>query len=251
MDPTAPKIRQPTVPLDPVRPRPSTVSLPRVVVSTKAVSVPDTKDIQRRIRLPAVAKTEGDSWRTNLLIIERLKNAFGLEVDVTIDTTQKPSLLRDISEGLLKETIATIMRSPEMRRAYEQLREKDIALFALMASLKDARTETNTLRAKERHLFTDRLREMTDSQRQITKDLLDRGMAPYIITNEDRDVFAQQLERELEPLLEPDDVGVGAPRDAPDDDDFNVDEGDYGDHTARGNRERDRDMDLMDTDGPI
>lgn len=251
MDPTAPKIRQPTVPLDPVRPRPSTVSLPRVVVSTKAVSVPDTKDIQRRIRLPAVAKTEGDSWRTNLLIVERLKNAFGLEVDVTVDTSQKPSLLRDISEGLLKETIATIMRSPEMRRAYEQLREKDIALFALMASLKDARTETNTLRAKERHLFTDRLREMTDSQRQITKDLLDRGMAPYIITNEDRDVFAQQLERELEPLLEPDDVGVGAPRDAPDDDDFNVDEGDYGDHTARGNRERDRDMDLMDTNGPI
>ena len=93
---------------------------------------------------------------------------------------------------------------------------------------------------------------MTDSQRQITKDLLDRGMAPYIITNADRDVFSAQIERELGPLEETEpDVGVGAPRDAPDDDDRNADQGDYGDHTAQGNRERDQDMDAPDYDGPI
>ena len=251
-DPTVPNIRQPTVPLDPVKPRASTTFLPKVEVKPRATGVPDVKDIQRRVKLPAVAKTEGDSWRTNLMIVERLKTALRLDVDTAIDTSQKPSLLRDISEGLLKEAMGTIQRSPEMRRAYDQLREKDITLFALLASLKEARTETNTLRAKERHLFTDRLREMTDSQRQITKDLLDRGMAPYIITNEDRDVFAQQLERELEPLMEADqDVGVGAPRDAPDDDDRNADHGDYGDHTAQGNRERDRDTDVLDERGPI
>jgi hypothetical protein len=144
-----------------------------------------------------------------------------------------------------------------MRRAYEELREKDIALFAMLASLKDAKTETNTLKAKERHLFTDRMREMTDSQRQITKDLLDRGMAPYIITKKDRDTFAAQLEREIEPIMEADlpvvdgDAGVGAPRDVPDDDDFNADHGDYGDHLARGNRDREQDMDAPDYDGPI
>ena len=74
------------------------------------------------------------------------------------------------------------------------------------------------------------------------------------MTNADRDVYAAQIERELEPLVNVEvdlDVGVGAPRDAPDDDDFNVDEGDYGDHIARGNRERDRDMDALDRDGPI
>lgn len=251
-DPAVPNIRQPVVPLDPVKPRASTTFLPRVAVTARAIGIPDVKDIQRRVKLQVVAKTEGDSWRTNLMIVERLKNVFGLDVDVAIDTSQKPSLLRDISEGLLKEVMATIVRTPEMRRTYEQLREKDITLFALLASLKDARTETNTLRAKERHLFTDRLREMTDSQRQITKDLLDRGMAPYIITNEDRDVFAQQLQRELEPLMEPDlDVGVGAPRDTPDDDDRNADHGDYGDHTAQGNREREQDTDVLDERGPI
>jgi hypothetical protein len=189
------------------------------------------------------------------MIIQRLKDSFQMDLDVSsIDTTQKPSLLRDITEGLLKEIVGTIVKDPVKRKAYEELREKDLALFALMAPLKDARTETNTLRAKERHLFTDRLREMTDSQRQITKDLLDRGMAPFIITNADRDVFAAQIERELGPLEEiiPDvDIGVGAPRDAPDDDDRNADEGDYGDHTAQGNRQRDQDYPEIDREGPI
>jgi hypothetical protein len=98
---------------------------------------------------------------------------------------------------------------------------------------------------------------MTDSQRQITKDLLDRGMAPYIITKKDRDTFAAQLEKEIEPLMEADlpvvdgDAGVGAPRDAPDDDDRNADEGDYGDHLAQGNRDREQDRDAPDDDGPI
>jgi hypothetical protein len=122
----------------------------------------------------------------------------------------------------------------------------------MLASLKEAKTETNTLKAKERHLFTERMRDMTDTQRQITKDLLDRGMAPYIITKKDRDTFAAQLEKELEPLVEPDvDEGVGGARDAPDEDDYNADDGDYGDHTARGNRDLDNDYQPPDDDGPI
>ena len=248
-----PIVGQPVVPLDKVRPRPSTVPLPAVMIALPKLVVPDVKDIQRRIRLSSVAKTEGDSWRTNLMIVQRLKDLFQLDVDISlIDVTQKPSLLRDIAEGLLKEVMTGLMKDPVKRRAYEELREKDLTLFALLAQLKDAKTETNTLRAKERHLFTDRLREMTDSQRQITKDLLDRGMAPYIITNADRDVFSAQIERELGPLEETEpDVGVGAPRDSPDDDDRNADEGDYGDHMAQGNRERDQDMDAPDYDGPI
>jgi hypothetical protein len=250
-----PVIRQPSVPLDRIRLLPATPPLPRTNVAPRPLMIPEVKDIQRRLRLPAVARTEGDSWRTNLMIVQRLKDAFQLELDISsIDVAQKPSLLRDISEGLLKEIMSGIVKDPIKKKAYEELREKDLALFALMYPLRDAKTETNTLRAKERHLFTDRLREMTDSQRQITKDLLDRGMAPFIITNADRDVFTAQIERELEPLQEPEpdmEVGVGAPRDAPDDDDRNADEGDYGDHNAQGNRDRDRDMPELDREGPI
>lgn len=249
-NPVPPRIQQPIVPLDPVKPRPSTVPLFRVSVVPHSRSVQDTKEIQRRIRLPAFPNSEGNSWRTNLMIVERLKNVFKIDVDVSsIDTTQKPSLLRDIAEGLLKETLSLIVKDPVKRKQFEELREKDMTLFSLLSSLKDVKTETNSARAKERHIFTDRLREMTDSQRQITKDLLDRGMAPFIITNIDRDAIAAQLERELAPLQE--DIGVGAPRDAPEEDEYVADEGDYGDHMPRGNREQDQQIEEIDRDGPI
>jgi hypothetical protein len=249
-NPVPPRIQQPVVPLDPVKPRPSTVPLFRVSVVPHSRSVQDTKEIQRRIRLPAFPNSEGNSWRTNLMVVERLKNVFKIDMDVSsIDTTQKPSLLRDIAEGLLKETLSLIVKDPVKRKQFEELREKDMTLFSLLSSLKDVKTETNSARAKERHIFTDRLREMTDSQRQITKDLLDRGMAPFIITNIDRDAIAAQLERELAPLQE--DIGVGAPRDAPEEDEYVADEGDYGDHMPRGNRERDQQIEEIDRDGPI
>ena len=255
-DSQTPTIRQPSVPLDRVRPRPSTTSMRRIVVTPIQLVKAVPEDIRRRLKIAAVPKTGGDSWRTNLLIAQRLSNAFQLGFDIqTIDITQSADLLRDIADGIVREMIATIVKDPVMRRAYEELREKDIALFAMLASLKDAKTETNTLKAKERHLFTDRMREMTDSQRQITKDLLDRGMAPYIITKKDRDTFAAQLEREIEPIMEADlpvvDQGVGGARDAPDDDDFNADHGDYGDHLAQGNRDREQDTDRPDYRGPI
>ena len=224
-DPRQPLVRQPAVPLDSgLRPRASTRDMQRGVITVKPLGPTPAKDIQRRIKITAIAKTQGDTWRTNLLIAQRLGDAFEIETGIaTIDVTQPPDLLRDIAEGLVKEMVATIARDPIKKRAYEEFREKDITLFALLATLKDAVVETNTLRAKERHLFTDRMREMTDSQRQITKDLLDRGMAPHILTNADRDVYAAQIERELEPLVNVEvdvDTGVGAPRDAPDDDEF-------------------------------
>lgn len=187
------------------------------------------------------------------MIAHYLSSVFKLGIDVAgVDTTQSPDLLRDLASGLVREIMDKIMKEPALRREFEALREQDVSLFALLASLKESKVETNTLRAKERHLFTDRMREMSDSERQVTKDLLDRGLAPFILTNRDRDVFAAQIERELR-VVEEDvpDEGVGAPRDAPDDDDRNVDEGEYGDHTVQGNRDHEQDMAPIDHDGPI
>ena len=50
---------------------------------------------------------------------------------------------------------------------------------------------------------------MTDSEREITKDLIDRGLAPYIITKKDRILFARQLDEERE--RNDKDTGVGLP----------------------------------------
>ena len=250
-DSKPPLLSQPVVPLDKVRPRPTTIPLRTTVIQPHTLNLPDVKDIQRRVRITSVARTEGDSWRTNLMIAQRLNDVFHLKLDFSsLDVTQKPSLLRDIAEGFVKEVTSSILKDPVKRRAYEELREKDLTLFSLLYPLKDAKSETNSARAKERHIFTDRLREMTDSERQITKDLLDRGMAPFIITNVDRDIIAAQIERELGGLEE-EDIGVGAPRDAPEDDERNVDEGDYGDHLAQGNRDRDQYTEEIDQEGPI
>ena len=114
-----------------------------------------------------------------------------------MDPTASPDLLRDITKGYLREILTAIAADPEKRRIYDDVRAKDVTLYALLASVSAARTETNTLRAKERHAFTDRLRAMTDSDREITKQLLDRGLAPFIVTVADRDMFAQQLEDQI------------------------------------------------------
>jgi hypothetical protein len=36
------------------------------------------------------------------------------------------------------------------------------------------------------------MRQMNDTEREATKMLLDIGIAPYIITNEDREIFARE-----------------------------------------------------------
>ena len=56
----------------------------------------------------------------------------------------------------------------------------------------EAQKEDLTLRAKERETFKMRMRQMDDTQREITKMLLDIGLAGYIITNEDRELFSQE-----------------------------------------------------------
>jgi hypothetical protein len=38
---------------------------------------------------------------------------------------------------------------------------------------------------------------MPDSQREITKELIDRGIAPYLITKDDRESFLKELQKEL------------------------------------------------------
>jgi hypothetical protein len=84
---------------------------------------------------------------------------------------------------------------------------------------------------------------MTDSEREITKDLIDRGLAPYIITKKDRILFAQQLDEERE--RDDEDIGVGrpaGPNEAEErgfDRTRDVDNGDYGDLPDRRNEDRD------------
>lgn len=180
-----------------------------------------------------------DEYRTNLMLASYLADTFELPIDVrSVDPTQSPDELRDIAKGFVYEALVRIDANEVMRVAFEEKRRTDIALFALLANPVSERAKVNTLRATERLTFVERMAAKTDMDRLITKELIATGTAPYIITNEDRQMFAAELlARELaeveadEDLAVDDDVGVGRPtepEDAEEDARGRGDDGDYG-----------------------
>jgi hypothetical protein len=62
----------------------------------------------------------------------------------------------------------------------------------------EAETEYQNLRTQERETLKKRLRSMNDTEREITKTLLEIGISSYIITNVDRELFAREY-KPLEP----------------------------------------------------
>ena len=73
---------------------------------------------------------------------------------------------------------------------------RDLSMRMILIKKEDAEKEVNITRTKERETFKMRMRSMTDDQREITKQLLDIGIAPFIITNEDREIFAREYNYE-------------------------------------------------------
>ena len=174
----------------------------RMLASSRSVpaGIP-TPEISKRLKLPIPARMglePTDSWTVNSLLIARLA-AIALRPNParTLDPAASSDLLRDITKGYIRELLDVIAKDPEMRRIYDKVRGEDIVFYSLLTPVTSARTETNTLRAKERFAVTDRLRGMTDSDRDITKQLMDRGLAPFLVTVSDRDMFATQLRDQM------------------------------------------------------
>jgi hypothetical protein len=120
------------------------------------------------------------------------------------------------------------------------MKKNDLALMMLTADVKKATEVTNTLKAKERITFTERFRMMTDADREITKELVDRGLAPYIITKQDRVLFAREVAEQQEDKDE--DVGVGRPVDYEDQGEVPINQdlverGNYGDYSNAANND--------------
>lgn len=235
-----PQIIQPRVPLvrEIVRTgKPSVLLVP----STSVRVIPElTTEAQARSMLSKESKAVKVStgYRTNLLLASRIADMFQTPVPVrSVDPTQSQSKLRDISKGLVYLAADT----PTKRAAIVEQRTKDVALYMLLAEYKDERVQLNKLRASERLRVVDQLRQKSDTERAVIGELLQIGLAPYLITNRDRELFAaeaQQLQAqlyrdELEVEEADSEIGIGLPRDQQDDGDENevvgVDHGDYGD----------------------
>jgi len=197
----APRIKQPDVPLPyPINHFESKGSInnklvePAGSVREEPAAIP-VKDKAVVARFKLGMDGASDDWHTNVLIASRLASVFAKETAVkTLDPTQKTDDLRDISKGYVFELTSEINKNPRTKTKLTEMKTKDLALLMLTADLKKATEITNTLKAKERNLFTERFRMMRDDDREITKELVDRGLAPYIITKQDRILFAKQVE---------------------------------------------------------
>ena len=188
-----------------------------------------------------MGKDASEDWHTNVLIATRLASVFGMPAPVrTIDSTQKNDDLRDITKGYVYELTKEISKDPLTKTRLDAMKRNDLALMMLTADVKKATEVTNTLKAKERITFTERFRMMTDADREITKELVDRGLAPYIITKQDRILFAREVAEEQEEKDE--DVGVGRPVDYEDQGEVPINQeiverGNYGDYSNAANND--------------
>jgi len=123
------------------------------------------------------------------------------ELIVHLNTKVDPSLLRDSARGLVFELLHSVFSSEsktELEKTLQTAVRRDIVLRMILLKREDADKTNQVLRAKERETFKSRMRGMDDSEREVTKQLLDIGLAGYIITNEDRKLFARE-EMQIDP----------------------------------------------------
>jgi hypothetical protein len=178
----------------------------------------------------------GEDYKTNLALASRLADVFELPTPVrNVDPSQNKDELRDIGQGYLADLLRTIQADPVKRTKLERMKTSDASLYALLANFQEEKASANRLRARERLAFVERMGRKSDEDREVIGGLLRIGAAPYVITNQDRELFARQAEqlRETSRMQEFDvDIGVGQPRGYEDQGDEFVggtDHGDYGD----------------------
>ena len=198
-------------------------------VKPTEVSIKD-KEVAARLKMGKDGVSE--DWHTNALIATRLASVFQTPAPIReLESRQKPDDLRDITKGYVFELMKEINKDPLKKSKLNAMKKDDLALMMLTANVKEATEITNSLKAKERITYTERFRLMTDADREITKELVDRGLAPYIISTTDRILFAKELKEQEQ---ENEEIGVGR---TIDDDDFETTEdlvtrGQYGDHSG-------------------
>jgi hypothetical protein len=246
-----PRVYQPAVPLRTgIQAAPGGEPVPPTV-SDRVVPVPVAK-AEIRTRLATGSKLTsrirvGDDYRTSLLLASRLADMFRQPSPVrTVDPNQNAAELRDIAKGLAFEQLADIQAVPAKRTQLEERRTQDVALYLLQADYKEEKSQANKLRATERLKIVDDLKRKSDTERELIQQLLAIGAAPYLVTQQDRFLFAHEAEllqdqiraeeEELDREEEADaEIGVGVARDYEDDgdeDERGVDHGDYGDRAG-------------------
>jgi hypothetical protein len=182
--------------------------------------------------------------------------------NVFLQTTLDKSLVRDAARGIIYELIHDVMKDKNKSGLISALNvatQRDLVFSMILITKEQATKQDSDLRTREREVFKQRMRNMNDTEREATKMLLDIGIAPYIITNEDREIFAKEYRlpdpeleyNKIEQELDGDrpEEGYNASRDVEDDQAAIVDgheqQVDYGDYGDRREERSDRDYEAL------
>ena len=247
-----PKIIQTDVPLRRGIPAAENMKLVEFSQSERVPVEPIPKaEIGRRYKLGSKTVLQGrltEQYHTNLAIAARIGDAFLQPAPVeSVDPNQNANELRDIGLGFVYEEVKTVSTDTVKAAKLAEMLTKDAALYTLLSDYTQQKKEANRLRAKERQTIVALMAAKSDEDREITGELMSRGLADYIYTNRERAALARQAElmqeqmrqQELdidEELRRVEDVGVGAATDYEDQGDERFEgaaqRGNYGDYHA-------------------
>ncbi len=111
---------------------------------------------------------------------------------VLLNTMESSALVRDMSKGWFFEILNFIKENAGWVRIVNEKVKSDLTFRMLMISKEAALLEDKRIETRERETFKSIMRSKTDLERENVKRLLDIGLAPYIITNADREMFARE-----------------------------------------------------------
>ena len=259
----------------PIVPAPSSERIPPPTITVLPARVPDTASVRDRIRLGLPKDFGSPTYRKLADLddasslqkgLEVVLDALGLIMDddgvltrirtEAITAAGDPSLLRDTFKGLFYDLARSVDRVHANN--LEKALGSSLALRGLLTSADSAKSVRDKLRAQETAQYKQRLRVMSDNEREVTKKLQDLKLGIYLVTKDDRESFMRELSKQFEDVEEPDtnvvadgeevppgqlpEEGMGADRDdgpqGNDEVDVNGnaledDYGDYGDRRAR------------------
>jgi hypothetical protein len=237
---------------------------PAVSIREKLVNA-DAKQVAAQLKKKSPIVSIQKGYVTNTMLASHISDVFEKSLSVrNINPTQKSDVLRDVAQGLFLDAVQLDSVNSNKLKQYMNT---DVTLYTLTSNYKEQKREVNKLRAKERLTLVQRLSLKNDQEREDLGELLKIGLAPYIITNQDRIFFAEEAEQlqsqlrldfEREEQLDEEDaeIGVGLPQDLYYDqgEGERGDNGNYGDYTAQpGNDGRDHEQTYYgeDQDMPI
>jgi hypothetical protein len=118
------------------------------------------------------------------------------QVAVFLETSVNKSLLRDTAKGFVYELLQEVNKDKnkiQIGKALDDAMLKDVVMNMLLFTKEDAEEIVLKAGTAEREKFKSTMRSMNDTERELTKMLLDIGMAPHIITNEYRILVAREF----------------------------------------------------------